>query len=136
MHRMWMRGLVLVAVGTVSALLTAEANAQGPVRRLIDRLTPRTTYTTSRTVTTSSNRFFNRDGYVLGWRANRDRTWFASDSRIATRRSERGGGILARTRVDRNVVPATAIEPAEGSGHGAVAPAAPTTPTPPRTPQN
>ena len=37
MERTWMKALILVAVGSISALVTEDANAQGPIRRLFSR---------------------------------------------------------------------------------------------------
>jgi len=37
MQRTWMHALILVAVGSISALVTEDANAQGPIRRMFSR---------------------------------------------------------------------------------------------------
>ena len=37
MQRTWMKALILVAVGSISALVTEDANAQGPIRRMFSR---------------------------------------------------------------------------------------------------
>jgi hypothetical protein len=59
MQRIWMKALILVAVGSISALVTEDANAQGPIRRLFSRpfrrdnvvATTPTTMQSARTVT-------------------------------------------------------------------------------------
>jgi hypothetical protein len=37
MQRTWMRALILVAVGSIAALVTEDASAQGPIRRMFSR---------------------------------------------------------------------------------------------------
>jgi hypothetical protein len=37
MQRIWMKALIFVAVGAISALVTEDASAQGPIRRLFSR---------------------------------------------------------------------------------------------------
>ncbi len=139
MQRMWMRGLIFMAVGALSVFLTGEADAQGPVRRMLGRVTRRDSVAANTNVRTSNSGMFNRDGFIARRRTTTDRVQVATGSQVIE--SRRGPGILGRNRIDQNVVPATAIEDTGASAAGGTAtpreaPATPATPngTPPRTP--
>jgi len=104
MQRMWMRALIFVAVGAVSVLVTSEADAQGPVRRLLRSALGRDNVVSADTfVDANGNRVMYRDGYTYGM-YDADRRWFGPADRSARR------GARVETRFDGAVSPATRIE--------------------------
>jgi hypothetical protein len=104
MQRTWMRTLVVVAVAAVSLLATSEADAQGPVRRLLRRTFRRDNVVYADTyVDANGNRWTYRDGYAYG-RYDADGRWMGPVFRSAR------GGARVETRFDGQVSPATRIE--------------------------
>jgi hypothetical protein len=101
----WIRALIFVAVSAVSVLMTGEAEAQGPVRRLFRRMLGRDNFVSANTtIDANGNRVLVRNGYTTtmttSGRFDASGRWIGPVDRTA-----RGG-----TRVDAQVAPATRIE--------------------------
>jgi hypothetical protein len=109
MQRKWMRALIVVAVSAVSVLLTGEADAQGPVRRLFRRMTGRDNVVSANTyIDANGNRVMVRDGYSYstGYSAGR----FDANGRWIGPMDRTANGTRVETRIDGQVAPATRIE--------------------------
>lgn len=104
MQRTWMRALIFVAVSAVSVLVTSEADAQGPVRRLLRRALGRDNVVYTNTyVDANGNRVVYRDG-------NTFRMFDANGRWIGPMDRSARGGARVETRFDGQVSPATRIE--------------------------
>jgi hypothetical protein len=111
MQRMWMRAWVCAAVAAASLFVVEDAQAQGPVRRLLRRIFGRD-YVVAENYTTT---YYRGDGFMSGQAgAGADGMTYDAQGRLigpAADRSARGGvNVEADTRIDGRAAPGARLD--------------------------